>query len=287
MSKQVTLTVQRPQYQTRDKFAVHIPQKAANTLTVTQGDHIKLETTQFEIACEVEIAPNTTNPNSIFINHIIRNMLQADIGSEITVKPTEVQPANNITITTDANQEQIADGEIIQTVRNRLLGFPITDGLQFKMKKATNMNPFQQMNDGSYFTVIVSDTQPDESEFVKLTKQTRVSIERGTTDQHQPMDESKHSAQADIPDVTYSDIGGLNDELERVREMIELPLQHAELFQHLGVEPPQGVILHGPPGTGKTLIAKAVANEVARVLPLDWRTRDYGQPLRRKRRTTP
>jgi transitional endoplasmic reticulum ATPase len=61
--------------------------------------------------------------------------------------------------------------------------------------------------------------------------------------------------------VTYEDIGGLDDELERVREMIELPMRHPELFGTLGIEPPKGVLLHGPPGTGKTLLAKAVANE--------------------------
>ncbi|HWS19840.1 MAG TPA: CDC48 family AAA ATPase, partial [Nitrososphaera sp.] len=65
----------------------------------------------------------------------------------------------------------------------------------------------------------------------------------------------------DIPSITYEDIGGLRDEVTKVREMIELPLRHPELFRRLGVEAPKGVILHGPPGTGKTLLAKAVANE--------------------------
>lgn len=79
---------------------------------------------------------------------------------------------------------------------------------------------------------------------------------------------SEESAQAvaaaregDIPSITYEDIGGLRDEVTKVREMIELPLRHPELFRRLGVEAPKGVILHGPPGTGKTLLAKAVANE--------------------------
>lgn len=61
--------------------------------------------------------------------------------------------------------------------------------------------------------------------------------------------------------TTYEDIGGLGDEIMRVREMIEMPMKHPELFAHLNIEPPKGVILYGPPGTGKTLIAKAVANE--------------------------
>jgi transitional endoplasmic reticulum ATPase len=62
-------------------------------------------------------------------------------------------------------------------------------------------------------------------------------------------------------DVTYDDIGGLGSAIEQVREMVELPLRHPELFQRLGIDPPKGVILHGPPGTGKTLLARAVANE--------------------------
>jgi len=63
------------------------------------------------------------------------------------------------------------------------------------------------------------------------------------------------------PDVTYEDIGGLDEELKKVREMVELPLKHPEIFERLGIEPPKGVLMHGPPGTGKTLLAKAVANE--------------------------
>ncbi len=64
-----------------------------------------------------------------------------------------------------------------------------------------------------------------------------------------------------IPRVTYEDIGGLKDAIQKIREMVELPLRHPELFQRLGIEPPKGVLLYGPPGTGKTLLAKAVANE--------------------------
>jgi transitional endoplasmic reticulum ATPase len=64
-----------------------------------------------------------------------------------------------------------------------------------------------------------------------------------------------------VPQVAYEDIGGLKEEIQKVREMIELPLRHPEIFEKLGIEAPKGVLLHGPPGTGKTLLAKAVANE--------------------------
>jgi len=64
-----------------------------------------------------------------------------------------------------------------------------------------------------------------------------------------------------VPDVTYEDVGGMKGEISRVREMVELPLRHPEIFDRLGIDPPKGVLLHGPPGTGKTLLAKALANE--------------------------
>ena len=70
-----------------------------------------------------------------------------------------------------------------------------------------------------------------------------------------------HQALRGVPQVSYEDIGGLTDEIKKVREMIELPLRHPEIFEKLGIEAPKGVLLYGPPGTGKTLLAKAVANE--------------------------
>ena len=67
----------------------------------------------------------------------------------------------------------------------------------------------------------------------------------------------------EIPQVSYDDIGGLDNEIKKIREMVELPLRHPELFKRLGVEAPKGVLLHGPPGTGKTMLAKAVAGETS------------------------
>ncbi|MEM2639945.1 MAG: AAA family ATPase, partial [Candidatus Bathyarchaeia archaeon] len=74
-------------------------------------------------------------------------------------------------------------------------------------------------------------------------------------------DRPPRTSTSGIPRVTYEDIGGLSEQIQKLREMIELPLRHPELFERLGVEPPKGVLLYGPPGTGKTLLAKAVANE--------------------------
>ena len=84
-------------------------------------------------------------------------------------------------------------------------------------------------------------------------------------------------------DVTYDDLGGMRDTIDALREMVELPLRHPELFQRLGVDPPKGVLLHGPPGTGKTLLARAVANESAAKFFQHRGARDHGLGLWRER----
>ena len=108
---------------------------------------------------------------------------------------------------------------------------------------------------GQPFAFLVTSTTPTES--VIITERTDLTVrdEPISPDDLQP-------DQSELPRTTYEDIGGLDRELDQIREMIELPLRHPELFQRLGIAPPKGVLLHGPPGTGKTLIAKAVANEV-------------------------
>jgi transitional endoplasmic reticulum ATPase len=98
---------------------------------------------------------------------------------------------------------------------------------------------------------VVVDTIPKQG--VLITEQTEV--------QFNP--EATEATEEKILEVTYEDIGGLSDEIRKIREMVELPLKHPELFEALGIEPPKGVLLHGTPGTGKTLLAKAVANETA------------------------
>ena len=90
---------------------------------------------------------------------------------------------------------------------------------------------------------------------VQITDLTDVEI------QTEPVDVSKLEGVKNVVDVTYEDIGGLKEEVKKVREMIEIPLKRPELFERLGISPPKGVLMHGPPGTGKTLLAKAVANE--------------------------
>ncbi|MCL4347317.1 MAG: AAA family ATPase, partial [Candidatus Thermoplasmatota archaeon] len=102
---------------------------------------------------------------------------------------------------------------------------------------------------GDFLPFVVISTSP--SGVVLVTETTELIVKS----------EAVEVSDAIAPMITYDDVGGLENELQRVREMIELPLKHPELFERLGIDPPKGVLLYGPPGTGKTLIARAVANE--------------------------
>src|SRR5207249_5013514 len=103
---------------------------------------------------------------------------------------------------------------------------------------------------GRRFEFLVQSFSPS-AEAAEITSATKVRIS----------EKPAKAVETSVPRVSYEDIGGLRDEVGKVREMIELPLRHPELFERLGVEAPKGVLLHGPPGTGKTLLAKAVASE--------------------------
>jgi transitional endoplasmic reticulum ATPase len=129
----------------------------------------------------------------------------------------------------------------LNNAMNRLIDFPIT--LNDIVPVHAGMPPFMQLI--SFKAVVV---EPVDA--VIITKNTEIEFS-----------EKPAAGFAGVKHISYEDIGGLKDELQRVRETIELPIRHPELFNKLGIEPPKGVLLYGPPGTGKTLIAKAVANE--------------------------
>jgi transitional endoplasmic reticulum ATPase len=129
-----------------------------------------------------------------------------------------------------------------QAMRNRLIDFPVVKNDLVPIPVGV---PFMQAQLVAFKAVAV---EPEDA--IIITKNTQVEFS-----------DKPAAGFEGLKKVSYEDIGGLKDELQRVRETIELPMRHPELFRKLGIEPPKGVLLYGPPGTGKTLIAKAVANE--------------------------
>lgn len=186
--------------------------------------------------------PEDEGKGIIRIDGLIRENAGASLGDKVKVSKAEVKPAENISLAPVISEYQrIRFGAGIESV--------VKKGLLRRalVKGDTIIVPGIALMGGALpFTVV----QTSPRGIVQITEDTTITVKE------EPVKELEK-----IPKVTYEDIGGLKEELLRVREMIELPLKHPELFDRLGIEPPKGVLLHGPPGTGKTLIAKAVANE--------------------------
>jgi len=173
----------------------------------------------------------------------------------VRVEQADVKPATTLSIALPEGLQISGDltPYMLEKLANRAVQagqtVPLALGFGSLMGRSNRRIPVRIVDTDPGGTVVV--TQSTSVDVVDKTA-SEVDVER-------PAGETGESA---VPSVSYEDVGGLNDELDQIREMIELPMTHPELFQALGIEPPQGVLLHGPPGTGKTLIAKAVANEI-------------------------
>jgi transitional endoplasmic reticulum ATPase len=175
----------------------------------------------------------------IRIDGYTRSKLEVGINDNVDIRKVETNEAQKITLAPTEPLRILGAEEYLAAF---LEGHLVTKG---------DTIPLNVM--GQRIDLVVLSTAP--SGPVIISSNTEVTVSEETAEA------VAAAREGGIPSITYEDIGGLRDEVTRVREMIELPLRHPELFRRLGVEAPKGVILHGPPGTGKTLLAKAVANE--------------------------
>ena len=189
--------------------------------------------------------PEDENKGMVRIDAVMRNNCGASIGDKVKIRRVHVEDAKKITLAPIIKKDQrLKFGEGIEEfVQKALIRRPMMEGDNISVPGLTLAG-----HSGLLFRVIK--TMPPKVA-IEVGEQTRIEIR----------EEPVSDLLEDVNRISYEDIGGLSEQLSKVREIIELPLKHPELFERLGIHPPKGVLLYGPPGTGKTLIARAVANE--------------------------
>ncbi len=239
---------------------VRIHTKILKKHGIKVGDIVKLTGKKVSAGKVLPLGPDE-NENIIRMDGFTRMNCGVSLGETVLVERVNPRPAESITIAPVDDEYRITGPA--EKIREALIHRPIHRGdvvvITAKVSKKVNtgdpMNIFSAFFSpgGQAFSlkeirVVITQTSP--GGIVLVTRDTQITILA-----------TKPDTFKGVPAITYNDIGGLTDEIRRVREMIELPLKHPELFDRLGIEPPKGVLLYGPPGTGKTLLAKAVANE--------------------------
>ena len=215
---------------------VRIENDTMQKLGITAGDFVEIHGKKMTVAAAWPAYAEDQGQESVRMDGLIRRNAGVALNEYVNVRKADVKDAQGIVFApTDVRLS--VDEEFVSFVKRRFMDMSVIEG------DMTLLSIF-----GSTVPLIVTRTRPRGP--VKITETAQVQV------LSEPTPEKKG-----IPIVTYEDIGGLHEEMQRIREMVELPLRHPELFQRLGIEPPRGVFLYGPPGCGKTLLAKALANE--------------------------
>jgi transitional endoplasmic reticulum ATPase len=235
MAPEIQLKVAEAMQIDYGKRVVRIDSTARKLLALTTGDIVEIIGKKTTAAIVLPAHPADEGLNLIRMDGILRQNSSVGLGDRVKIRKAEIKQAKKISLA--PNQPTRYAPGFDQYVKKNLIGKPLQRG------DVLSVNVF-----GTAFPFAVSQTVPGGLTIV--TEETLVEL------REEPIKELGR-----ISTITYEDIGGLREEIKKVREMIELPIRHPELFERLGIEPPKGVLLYGTPGTGKTLLAKAVANE--------------------------
>ncbi|MCE4613815.1 MAG: CDC48 family AAA ATPase [Desulfurococcales archaeon] len=229
---------------TRDvgRKIARISRPAMNDLGVSTGDFLEIRSDSARVvAVAWPLHPHDEDSNIVRIDGYLREALGVSIGDTVEVSKAErVERATKVVL---APLQPIRFGpDFVAYVKEALLRKPLARG------ETVIIPVFEGI------PLVVVSAQPGQTVYV--TEATELVI------REKPATQEEIARPRGVPRVTWEDIGDLEEAKARIREIVELPMKHPELFKHLGIEPPKGILLYGPPGTGKTLLAKALANEI-------------------------
>jgi transitional endoplasmic reticulum ATPase len=265
VKKEIDLIVESAKSRDVYRKYARIPKRVMRELGIEPGDFVGIRGPKgVAYAQAMPGYPEDEDRNIIRIDGPTRETIGVGVGDIVTVFPEQkIPPADRIILvpveiaeegffppflgTSQEYLKELAESlnQYVPYIKDQLMGKPLARG-------ETIVVPIQPAF-GRPMKFFVRSTSP--SNVVYVSNNTEITIK------YEPIEEVKRALEG-IPRVTWEDIGDLEEVKEKLREIVELPMRHPEIFRHLGIEPPKGILLYGPPGVGKTLLAKALANEV-------------------------
>ena len=220
-------------------------------LCLIPGNVVKIIGKRETVAKVWRLAGQDWNKGIIRMDGYLRKNAGVGIGDKVIVRKAEVKDAEEVVLSPPPGTYIQFGGNAIDMIKGQLVNKAAMGGdiLPVMISSVGMMGPGWMIG-GKSVPLIVIDTKP--SGAVLIVQNTKLKLNENPVKGYGSVEETG---------ITYEDIGGLKEQIQKLRDMIELPMRHPEIFHALGIEPPKGVLLYGPPGTGKTLLAKAVANE--------------------------
>jgi transitional endoplasmic reticulum ATPase len=244
------------------KGVVRVSQQALQALGLGQGGIVEVLGKRATPAVALPPYPDDEGLDIIRLDGLQRLNTQVGLGDHVEVRRAEARPAQRVVVAPSQKNLQLSGNG--QALLRTLLGRAVAAGdlistSVYHQHPGVEAGPFPEEIMRAFFQQRAFGLQEIRLTVVATTPRGIVQVTQQT--QIELLPEYVEPETETGSGITYDDVGGLGDTIDQVREMVELPLKHPELFSRLGIDPPKGVLLYGPPGTGKTLLARAVASE--------------------------